>query len=86
MSGKTLNFHELEINKNKFHGSKQPIVLDSVDINNIVTSSKFKCEDKGFQHFIGYGDDDVIRPWCIILTQMSGFMEYFHNSSKNMSS
>ena len=33
MSGKTLNFDEFEINMKKFHGSKQPFVLNSVDIN-----------------------------------------------------
>ena len=36
MSGKTLNFDELDISKNKFISSKQPIVSDSLDINKIV--------------------------------------------------
>ena len=29
-------------------------------------------------------DDDVIRPLCIILPQMSGYMKYFDNGGKNM--
>ena len=29
--------------------------------------------------------EDVIRPLCIILPQMSGFIKYFEDDSKNMS-
>ena len=85
MSRKTLCFDEVETNKNKFHGSKQPIVLNSVDINKIVTSAKFRHGTKGFRYFIGCLDDDVIRPLCIMLPQMSGFLRHFDNGSKNMS-
>ena len=38
------------------------------------------------KYFIGYlHDDDVIRPLCIILPQMSGYVKYFDNSGKNIS-
>ena len=30
-------------------------------------------------------DDDVIKPLCIILPQMSGYIKYFDNGRKNMS-
>ena len=30
-------------------------------------------------------DIDVIRPLCIILPQMNGYIKYFENGSKNMS-
>ena len=36
MSGKALTVNEVEVNKNKFHGSKWPIVLDLVNINRTV--------------------------------------------------
>ena len=85
MSGKTLNYNKVEINKNKFHGSKQSIVLDSVKINRIVTSDKSKHSEKGFKYFTGYANDGFIRPLCIILPQMSEFIKYFNNSGKNMS-
>ena len=49
MSRKTLCFDEVETNKNKFHGSKQPIVLNSMDINKIVTSAKFRHGTKSFR-------------------------------------
>ena len=42
--------------------------------------------DDGFKYFIGYlHDGDVIRPLCIILPQISGYVKYFDNSGKNMS-
>ena len=36
--------------------------------------------------FIGYlSDDEIIRPLRIILPQMSGYIKYFTEGSKNMS-
>ena len=40
MSGNTLNFNEVEINKNRFHGSNQSIELNLVDVHKIVTVSE----------------------------------------------
>ena len=48
MSEKTLKFNDVEVNKKKFHASKQPITLNSVLINKIVVSDKFEHSDKGF--------------------------------------
>ena len=35
--------------------------------------------------FFGYQEDNIIRPLCIILPQMSGYIKYFENGGKNMS-
>ena len=52
----------------------------------MVVSNKFKQSDDGFKYFIGYlHDDDLIRPLCIILPQLSGYIKYFDNGGKNMS-
>ena len=72
MSGKRLEFDNTEVNKKEFHVSKQAIGLNLVDTNKIVISDKFKHSDNGFKYFIGYKDDNVIKPLCIILPQMSG--------------
>ena len=53
-----------------------------VDINQIVTSDKFKHSDKASKYFIRYEDDDVIRPLYIVLPQMSGYIKYFENGGK----
>ena len=59
------------VNKREFYASKQAIALNLVNTNKIVVSDKFKHSDDGFKYFIGYYDD-LIRPLCIILPQMSG--------------
>ena len=38
-----------------------------------------------FRYLIGYKKDDIFRPLCIILLQMSGYIKYFENGGKNMS-
>ena len=77
MSEQALKFGDIVVNKKEFHASKQAIALNSVKTGKILVSYKFKHSDDGFKHFIGYlHDDDVIRPLCIILTQMSGYIEY----------
>ena len=56
----------------------------SVDLDQIVVSHKFKQNDEGFKYFIGYLKDEIITPLCIISSQMSGYIKYFENGSKNM--
>ena len=86
MSEQTLKFGENVVNKKDFHSSKQAIALDSVDSSKILVSYKFKLSDDSSKYFIGYSDGDVIRPLCIILSQMSGYMKYFDKGGKNISS
>ena len=69
----------------KIHASKQAIDLNLVGINKIVISDKFKHRDKGFKYFIGYKDDNIVRPLCIIVSQMSGYIKYFESGRKIMS-
>ena len=85
MSEKTLKLYNIRVNKKEFHKSKQPIDLMSVDVDQIVVSDKFKHNDQGFKYFIGYQESEIVKPLCIILPQMSGYIKYFENSGKNMS-
>ena len=85
MSEKTLKFNNIKINKNKFHKSEQAIDLDSVTTDKIVVSDKFKHSEEGYKYFIGYKEDEIIKPLCIILPQMNGYIKYFENDGKNMS-
>ena len=85
MSEKTLKFNNIRLNKKEFHKSKEPIDLLSVDLDQIVVSDKFKHNDEGFKHFIGYLEGGIVKPLCIILPQMSGYIKYFENGGKNMS-
>ena len=85
MGEKTLNFNNTKINKKEFHKSKQAIDLDPVDTNKIVVSDKFRHSEEGFKYFIGYQEDKIVQPLCIILPQMNGYIKYFENGGKNMS-
>ena len=65
--------------------SKRPINLDLANVDQIAISNKFKHNDDGFKYFIGYKEDDIVKPLCIILPQMSGYIKDFENGEKNMS-
>ena len=86
MSEKTLKFDNIRVNKKEFHKSKQPIDLDLINVDQIVVSDKFKHSDDGFKYFIGYKEGEIVKPLCIILPQMSGYIKYFENGGKDMSS
>ena len=70
MSEKTLKFNNIRLNKKEFHKSRKPIDLLSVNLDQIVVSYKFKHNDEGFKHFIGYLEGEIMKPLCIILPQM----------------
>ena len=84
MSEKALKSDNNRLNKKEFHKPKQPINLDSVNVDQIVVSDKFKHSD-GFKYFIGYKVGEIVKPLCIILPQISGYIKYFENGGKNMS-
>ena len=71
--------------KKEFYSSKQAISLDSVDLNKIVVSKKWKINDTTYKHICGYLNNNTIQPLCIILPQMDGYIKYFDDGGKNMS-
>ena len=85
MTEKTLKFNNIRVNKKKFHMSKKAIDLMSVNIDQIVISDKFNHNNNGFKHFVGYQEGEIVKPLCIILPQMSGYIKYFEYGSPNMS-
>ena len=85
MSEKTLKFNNIKVNKREFHKPKQAIDLDLVNVDQIVVSNMFKHSDESFKYFIGYQEGEIVKPLCIILPQMNGYIKYFRNGGKNMS-
>ena len=85
MSEKTLKFNKIRLNKKEFHKSKEPVDLMSVNLDLISVPNKFKHNNEGFKYFIGYQKGEIVKPLCIILPQMSGYIKYFENGGKNMS-
>ena len=82
MSEKTLKFNNIKINKKEFHKSKQTIDLDSVITDKIVVSDKFRHSEEGYKYFIGYQEDEIVKPLYIILLQMNSYIKYFENGGK----
>ena len=85
MSLKKINFGDKEVNKKEFYSSKQTISLDSVDLDEIVVSNKWKISEKTCKYLCGYLNNDTIQPLCVILPQMDEYIKYFDNGGKNMS-
>ena len=56
-----------------------------VNEDQIVVSDKFKHSYDGFKYFIGYKEDEIVKPLCIILPQITVYIKYFRNGGKNMS-
>ena len=51
-------------------------------MNKIVVSKKWKIDDKTYKYFCGYLNNDVIKPLCVILPQMNGYIKYFDDGGK----
>ena len=81
----SLKFGEIKIKpKNEFHRSKQPIYLNQVETSKTFISDKFKLEDC-VKNFIWYENGESVKPLCVILPQMSGFIKYFEKNKKYIS-
>ena len=85
MSSQKIKFRDKEVDKKKFYSSKEAILLDSVDLSKIVVSSRWKLNDTTYKYFCVYLNNAVIKPLCVILPQMNGYIKYFDNGGKNMS-
>ena len=84
MSLKKIKFGDKEVDKKEFHSSKQAISLDSVDLDKIVVSNKWKINETTYKYLCGYLDNDAIQPLCVTLPQMHGYIKYLDDGAKNM--
>ena len=66
MSEKTLKSNNIEVNKKEFHKSKQLIDCDLVNVDQVVMSDRFRHNNDDFKYFIGYKEDNIVRPLRII--------------------
>ena len=56
--------------------------IEEVDINSILVSKKEPYGNKNsLKYFIGYNDNDIIRPLCIRLPQMTGYARKFDGNA-----
>ena len=78
MSGKNINFNDKKIKKSISYKNKKIYSTDDIDVNNILVSKKESYGTKNsLKYFVGYNDNDIIRPLCIRLPQMTGYARKF---------
>ena len=77
MSEQKITFGDKEINKKDFYSSLQAISLDLVDKSKIIVSNKWKINDTTIKFFIGYLNEDIIRPLLYYFTPNEWFYEIF---------
>ena len=87
MNGKNINFDNKNIKKSDFcNKSKKIFNIDDIDVNKILVS---KIETYGkynlFKYFIGYNDNDVIRPLYLFISQTNGYINKFDENKITMS-
>ena len=74
MSGKNINFDDKKIKKCIFYKNKAINNIEDINVTNILVSKKEPYGNKNsFKYFIGYSQNDVIRPLCINLLQMTSY-------------
>ena len=72
MSTKNINFNDKKIKT--FH-------IDDIDVNKILFSKTEPYGTKNaLKYFIGYNDNDAIRPLCLRLPQMTGYAKKFNEN------
>ena len=85
MSSQEIKFGDKKVDKRKFYLFQKAISLDSVVLDKIVVSNKWKINDKTCKYICGYLDKDIIQPLSVILPQMNRYIKYFDDRAKNMS-
>ena len=77
-----MKFGDKEVDEKEFYSSKQAIPLDSIDLDKIVVSSKWKINETTYKYLCGYLNNDFFQPLCVILPQMNGYIKYLTMAAK----
>ena len=81
-------FNDWKINKSNFYKNKKPSKIDGTDVVKMSVSKRESFGEKSsLKYFVGYNDNDVIKPLCIKLPQIIGYVRHFDHfdSNKKMS-
>ena len=74
MTTKYISFNDKKIQKSDFYKNKKACQIDDVDVHKILVSKKEPYGTiNALKYFIGYNHNDVIRPLCFRLLQMTGY-------------
>ena len=82
MNTNNINFDDKKIKKRGFNQNKKAFHIDNINVNKILVSKKEPYGTKNaLNYFIGYNDNDVIRPLCVRLPQMTGYFKKFNENA-----
>ena len=80
MSESRINFDDKKIKKSDFYNNKNKKIfnINDIDVNKILVSKKEQYgKYNSFKYFIGYNDNDAIRPLYLGLSQMTDYINEF---------
>ena len=74
MNTKNINLNDEKSKQSDYYKNKKAFQIDNIDINKTLVSKKEPYGTKNaLKYFTGYDDDDVIRPLCLRLSQITGY-------------
>ena len=84
MNRKSINFDNKNIKKSDFYNKNKKIFnTDDIDVNKTLVSKKEQYgEYNSFKYFIGYNDNNVIRPLYIAMLLMVKDKQLLENYNK----
>ena len=78
MSERSKNFDNKKIKISDFYKNIKIFKIDEIDVNKMLVSKKEPYGAKGvFKYFIGFNDNDIIRPLYLSLSEMNGYVKKF---------
>ena len=91
MSGNSINsinFDDKKIQKSDFYNNKNKQIfnIDDINVNETLLSTKEQYGNyNSFKYFIGYNDNDIIRPLHLLISQTTGCINKFDKNTITMS-
>ena len=87
MNRNNINFDNKNVKKSEFHNKDIKICnIDDIDVNNLLVSKKEQySKHNSFKYFIGYNDNNDIKPLYLFLSQTTGYVNKFDKNKVTMS-
>ena len=85
MSGNSRSFDDEKINISDYYKNKNKKIFNKndIDVNKILVSKKVSYDkNSSFKYFIGYNDNDIIRPLFVKVTQTTSYINKFKDKKQ----
>ena len=85
MSGNSRSFDDEKINISNYYKNKNKKIFNKndIDVNKILVSKKVSYDkNSSFKYFIGYNDNDIIRPLFVKVTQTTSYINKFKDKKQ----